>query len=147
MDAKSNMEEGCEKLCNKKALSSKFGALGCVLEAWGAPGASQERPKSGPRRPQELRTVEARALCDALGRSWALFGVFLRFCSNFGQFFIDLCYEKFWELGFLAGAACCLLLLSWSLSSKSVPAFAGFCLLVPVFARSRVELILNLNSS
>ena len=39
------------------------------------------------------------------------------------------------------------LLLSWSLSSKLDLAFACFCLLGRAFARSSVELILNLNSS
>ena len=46
-----------------------------------------------------------------------------------------------------AGAPCCLLLLSWSLSSKSVLAFACYCLLGHAFAPWSVELILNLNSS
>ena len=45
------------------------------------------------------------------------------------------------------GAVCCLLLLSWSLSSKSVLGFACCCLLGHVFAPRSTELILNLNSS
>ena len=45
-----------------------------------------------------------------------------------------------------AGAVCCLLLLSWSLSSKSVLAFACCCLPGHVFASRSTELILNLNS-
>ena len=46
-----------------------------------------------------------------------------------------------------AGAVCCLLLLSWSLSSNSVLAVACGCLLGHVFAPCSMELILNLNSS
>ena len=46
-----------------------------------------------------------------------------------------------------AGAVCCLLLLSWSLSSNSVLAVARGCLLGHVFAPCSMELILNLNSS
>ena len=46
-----------------------------------------------------------------------------------------------------AGAVCCLLLLSWSLSSNSVLAVACGSLLGHVFAPCSMELILNLNSS
>ena len=139
------------KNVQKKASGSKFGALGCVLDglgrARGVPRASQERPKTAPRFeegwvPRPL--WRSWALLGALGHFFAFFCDFVWILVNFSSIFAT---KKFWELGFLAGAACCLLLLSWSLSSKSVPAFAGSCLLVPAFARSRVELILNLNSS
>ena len=88
------------KKCEKIAFGSHFGAPGNVLDGPGASGAARERPKSGPRRPQELGAVASRALCDALGRSWALFCFLLRLSLNFGQFFVDFCYEKVLEVGF-----------------------------------------------
>ena len=75
MDAKSDVEKRCEKM-RRKLLWGRILALGAAFwPAQGALGAARERPKSGPRQPQELRTSEARALCDALG----LLGAFLYF--------------------------------------------------------------------
>ena len=132
----------------KKCAKKSFGLeIWCSWLRFRRPGARPGRPKSVPRAAQDGPKIWARlvpALLGALGHFFAFFCDFVWILVNVSSIFAT---KKFWELGFLAGAACCLLLLSWSLSSKSVPAFAGFCLLVPAFARSRVELILNLNSS
>ena len=56
------------------------------------------------------------------------FGSILKwFGMHFGLILVDLGR-------ILAGAACCFLLLSWSLSSKSVLAVASCCLLGRAFA-------------
>ena len=55
-----------------------------------------------------------------LGRSWTILGAFRKI---------------------FASAPCCLLLLSWRLSSKSVLSFACYCLLGHAFAPWSVELI------
>ena len=65
-----------------------------------------------------------------LGRNFRAFWVILvhyRLFSMIGLFLADLCK-------IFAGAPCCLLLLSWRLSSKSVLAFASYCLLGHAFA-------------
>ena len=54
MDAKSDMRgERMRKNVQRKALGSKLGVLGCILDglgsARGVPRASQERPKMAPR--------------------------------------------------------------------------------------------------
>ena len=78
--------------------------------------------------------------------SWEGFGRVLgRLGRDFRAFWAILDYSRlFWVIGLFlaalrkifAGAVCCLLLLSWSLNSKSVLAFACFCLLLgPAFAR------------
>ena len=61
----------------KIAFGMHFGAPGCVLDGlgrvWGGgpqPAPAQNRAKNAP---QELGKSADRALCDALGRSWALF--------------------------------------------------------------------------
>ena len=61
----------------KIAFGMHFDAPGCVLDGlgrvWGGgpqPAPAQNRAKNAP---QELGKVDSRALCDALGRSWALF--------------------------------------------------------------------------
>ena len=94
MDAKSDVEKRCEKIRKKWLWARILVLLAAFWAARAAPGAAQERPKSGSRRPQELGKSEARALCDALGRSWALFLIFSRFCLKFCRFWIDFCYEK-----------------------------------------------------
>ena len=58
------------KNAQKKLWARNLVLLAAFWTAWGAPGPSQERPKSGPRRSQELGAIDFRALCDALGRSW-----------------------------------------------------------------------------
>ena len=93
----------------KKCAKKRFGLeIWCSWLRFRRPGARPGRPKSGPRRPQHLSQSELRALRDALGRSWALFCFFLRFCLNFGQFFVDFCYRKVLGVGF--SCWCCLLL-------------------------------------
>ena len=73
MDAKSDVEKRCEKM-RKTWLWARILALGAAFwPAQGAFGAARDRPKSGSRRPQELGTLNLRALCDALGCNWALF--------------------------------------------------------------------------
>ena len=79
------------KICAKKSFGLE---IWCSWLRFRRPGARPGRPKSGPRRPQELGAVASRALCDALGCSWALFCFLLRLSLNFGQFFVDFCYEK-----------------------------------------------------
>ena len=93
---------------------------------------------------------------EDFGRVWGGFweglgGIF----EHSGRFWAILGYSGlFWVIGLFlaalrkifAGAVCCLLLLSWSLSSKSVLAFACCCLPGHVFASRSTELILNLNS-
>ena len=75
------------------------------------------------------------------GRVWEGFG------RDFRGFWLILGYSGlFWILGtrmadlrkILAGAPCCLLLLCWSLRSKSVLAFACCCLLGHAFAPSSI---------
>ena len=76
IDTKSDAEKRCEKMRKKWLLARILARWAAFWTAKGVPRAAQERPKSGSRRPQELRTLDLRALCDALGRSWALFGDF-----------------------------------------------------------------------
>ena len=104
MDAKSDMEKRCKK-CAKKSFGLE---IWCSWLCFRRPGARPGRPKSVPRRPQDLWESGSRALCDALGRSWALFCFLLRCCLNFGQFFVDFCYENVLGGGF--SCWCCLLL-------------------------------------
>ena len=64
-------------------------------------------------------------------------------------------YALFWVIGvflaalrkIFAGAPCCLVLVSWSLSSQSVLALVCCCLLGHAFAPWSMEFVLNLNSS
>ena len=91
----------------------------------------------------------------AFGRFWPPPALEFKFGRDFRAFWAILGYSGlFWVIGLFlaalrkifAGAVCCLLLLSWSLSSKSVLAFACCCLPGHVFASRSTELILNLNS-
>ena len=49
MDAKSDVEKRCEKMSKKLLWARILVLLAAFWTAWGAPGASQERPKSVPR--------------------------------------------------------------------------------------------------
>ena len=57
MDAKSDMEKRCKKMCKKIAVASHFGAPGCFLDGPGRVRGGlrvpQERPKTAPRAEEE----------------------------------------------------------------------------------------------
>ena len=63
--------------------------LAAFSTAQGASGAARRDLKIDPKRPQELGKTEDRALCDALGRPWALFCDFVRILLIFDGFLID----------------------------------------------------------
>ena len=86
IDTKSDAEKRCEKMRKKWLLARILARWAAFWTAQGVPRAAQERPKSGSRRPQELWKTGGQALCDALGRSWALLGAFFRFFVIFNDF-------------------------------------------------------------
>ena len=63
--------------------------LAAFWTAQGASGAARKDLKRDPKRPQELSKTGDRALCDALGRSWALFCDFVNISSVFDRVLID----------------------------------------------------------
>ena len=83
------MEKRCEKMCKKLLLARILALRAAFWTVRGASGAARERFKSDPRRPQELRKVDFRGLCDALGRSWVVFYDLFRILSILDIFLID----------------------------------------------------------
>ena len=97
----------------KKCAKKRFGLeIWCSWLRFRRPGARPGRPKSVPRAAQDGPKICGRVspapFVTLLGALGHFFAFFLRFCLNFGQFFVDFCYEKVLGVGF--SCWCCLLL-------------------------------------
>ena len=89
MDAKSDMEKKVLKIRKKRLRACILALRTAFWTVQGTPGTSQERPKSGSRGPQKLRTNSVGRFVTLWGALGALLKAFLRFFVISLSFLVD----------------------------------------------------------